>query len=101
MIRHVRAFFDEIGETLGLFHHPPAAVVEVVVEGARQRLFPAGSQALAEVEALVAARGEARLARDFERADSLRQRLIALGVEVRDTRDGSLWRPALHESCAD
>jgi cysteinyl-tRNA synthetase len=41
-----------------------------------------------EVERLAAERQEARDARDFERADRLRDELAALGWEIRDTADG-------------
>ena len=41
-----------------------------------------------EVRALVTARVEARAARDFARADELRDRLAALGWTVRDTPQG-------------
>jgi cysteinyl-tRNA synthetase len=41
-----------------------------------------------EAEALMAEREEARAARDFERADQLRERLAALGWEVRDSVQG-------------
>ena len=52
-------------------------------------------EASAEVEAtiarLLAARAEARRARDFARADALRDGLIAAGVEVKDTAAGAEW----------
>ncbi len=47
----------------------------------------------AEVEALVAEREAARAARDFPRADAARDRLAALGYEVRDLPDGPELRP--------
>ncbi len=40
--------------------------------------------------ALLARRAEAREARDFATSDALRDELAALGVEVRDTRDGQV-----------
>ena len=43
----------------------------------------------AEAEALLAEREAARAARDFERADALRDRLAAMGWEVRDSADGA------------
>ncbi|MET0811030.1 MAG: cysteine--tRNA ligase, partial [Thermoleophilaceae bacterium] len=41
-----------------------------------------------EVERMAAERQEARAARDFERADRLRDELAARGWEIRDTADG-------------
>ncbi|MEZ4390445.1 MAG: DALR domain-containing protein, partial [Polyangiales bacterium] len=46
----------------------------------------------AQVEGLIAAREDARLARDFARADELRQALSALRIEVRDGASGTTWR---------
>ena len=43
-------------------------------------------------EELIAAREQARAARDFAAADRLRDQLAAMGVEVTDTRGGTTWR---------
>ncbi|HVF13706.1 MAG TPA: hypothetical protein VM942_03855 [Acidimicrobiales bacterium] len=43
------------------------------------------------VEALLDARRQARTERRFADADGLRDRLVAAGVEVRDTPDGTEW----------
>ena len=39
-------------------------------------------------EALMVEREKARAAKDFERADAIREELAALGWEVRDSSDG-------------
>lgn len=44
------------------------------------------------VEALIAERAEARAAKDWARADALRDRLTAAGVALEDGRDGATWR---------
>jgi cysteinyl-tRNA synthetase len=44
-----------------------------------------------EVAALLAEREAARAARDFARADALRERLTAGGVDVQDSRAGTAW----------
>jgi len=41
---------------------------------------------------MIAARAQARVDRDFARADALRDELSALGVEVMDGTEGSRWR---------
>ena len=41
-----------------------------------------------EVKKLAEARAQARLAKDFRKSDELRDKLIALGWEARDTKDG-------------
>ena len=94
---YLRALIREAAEVLGLFHHDPAQTAAEILNLAKDRLFPAGSAAEAEVEKLVADRVAARGAKDFALADELRGKLTLLGVEVRDTREGSQWRPLLGE----
>ena len=43
------------------------------------------------VEALLSARLRAREARDWAAADGIRDRLLAAGIELRDTPDGTSW----------
>jgi cysteinyl-tRNA synthetase len=43
------------------------------------------------VDALLDARSTAREAHRYDEADRLRDRLLALGVEVRDTPTGTSW----------
>ncbi len=57
---------------------------------------PAARDPLAEkVEALLAEREAARKARDFARADAIRDELTALGIEVMDTPEGPKWKKML------
>jgi cysteinyl-tRNA synthetase len=54
------------------------------------RLEP--EEADAPVEAIVQEREEARKSKDWERADQLRRRLLEMGIEVFDTREGPVWK---------
>jgi cysteinyl-tRNA synthetase len=45
----------------------------------------------AEIDALVRERDEARAARDFARADALRDDLTARGIKLEDTASGTVW----------
>ncbi|HET7444936.1 MAG TPA: cysteine--tRNA ligase [Solirubrobacterales bacterium] len=47
-----------------------------------------GAEADSDAEALMAEREEARAAKDFERADEIRDRLAAMGWTVRDSAEG-------------
>jgi len=53
---------------------------------------PERSEADAEIDALVAERDEARRARDFARADALRDTLAERGIELLDGQEGTRWR---------
>jgi len=46
----------------------------------------------AQVEALVTQRTQAKQAKDFGRADQIRDQLKQMGIEVTDTPDGPKWR---------
>ena len=45
----------------------------------------------AEIDALVRERDEARAARDFARADALRDELTGRGIKLEDTPNGTVW----------
>jgi cysteinyl-tRNA synthetase len=51
----------------------------------------AAAEGDAEVASLVEERTAARAARDFARADAIRDRLAALGVVIEDTPHGTVW----------
>jgi len=68
------------GRILGLFEHRPAADT-------------AGLDA-AEIERLIAERNDARKAKDFTKADAIRDQLTEMGVVIEDTPGGTVWRKA-------
>jgi cysteinyl-tRNA synthetase len=75
---------------LGLFEAEPAAWLAAH----RARRCRARAIDVAAVEAQIAARTEARRAKDFARADALREALKQGGIEIMDTPRGTTWRVA-------
>ncbi|WP_163557329.1 cysteine--tRNA ligase [Halomonas sp. NO4] len=72
-----------LGDVLGLLDQEPAYFLK------------GGEVALplpeAEIEAKIAARAEAKKARDFAAADAIRDELAALGIQLKDSREGTRW----------
>ena len=48
----------------------------------------------AEIEKMIEERQAARKARDFKRADEIRDELLAQGIILEDTREGVKWKRA-------
>jgi cysteinyl-tRNA synthetase len=74
---------QERAEAMALLRH--ANRVLDVIE------FP-GASLDAEVERLIAMREQARQARDFARSDEIRAQLLAMGIQLDDTKDGPRWK---------
>ena len=45
------------------------------------------------IERLMAQRNEAKSLKNYSEADSIRQQLFTMGVEIFDSKDGSEWKP--------
>ena len=54
-------------------------------------LFPPKEDLDAEIESLIEARQEARKNKDFARADQIRDQLLSMGIQLKDTREGVKW----------
>jgi cysteinyl-tRNA synthetase len=67
----------------------PGALREMLELMGLETVAQAEQGAGAEAEALLAEREEARAAKDFARADEIREQLAELGWEVRDSSDGA------------
>jgi cysteinyl-tRNA synthetase len=57
-------------------------------------IVPLGAAPAASAAAMTHARDEARAARDFARADALRDALAEVGVTLTDTKEGTTWSVA-------
>lgn len=76
------------GAVLGILQRAPAEVLREI----RDLRAAALKIDVAEVDRMIQAREEARAAKDWARADALRDQLAALNVEVMDSAQGSTWR---------
>ncbi|AMD00476.1 cysteine--tRNA ligase [Halomonas chromatireducens] len=72
-----------LGGVLGLLQQEP----EAFLKGGAGEL-PLSE---AEIEAKIVARAEAKKARDFAAADGIRDELAALGIILKDSREGTSW----------
>jgi cysteinyl-tRNA synthetase len=57
-------------------------------------LTQAAKDADAHVENLIARRNDARRAKDFKEADRIRDELLAMGIVLKDTKEGTTWEIA-------
>ena len=51
----------------------------------------ADDELVAFIESKIAERKEAKVAKDFARADAIRDELLSKGVAIKDTREGTVW----------
>jgi cysteinyl-tRNA synthetase len=77
-----------VGGALGVLQRPPAAALRALRDKAAARR---GIEE-AWVDAKLAARSEARKAKDFARSDALRDELLAKGVAIMDGPEGTSWK---------
>ena len=53
-----------------------------------------GAAEAAQIEALIVERASAKAARDFARADAIRQQLADMGIVLKDSAQGTQWERA-------
>ena len=71
-------------ELMGLLQQPPEAWFQSAVKD--DAIDPEA------IEALIQARDEAKLAKDYARADAIRNELSEAGVQLEDGQNGTTWR---------
>ncbi len=72
------------GRLLGILQHNPDEWL--------QGMISPGGIGAADIEVLIAQRQQAKLSRDYARADRIREDLLAQGVVLEDSREGTRWK---------
>jgi len=87
LLAHARHLFVETGDVLGLFGSKPARWLEGI------KTARAGEMDITpeEIERLIVERAEARKAKDFKRSDEIRDLLLARGIQLLDSAQGTTW----------
>jgi cysteinyl-tRNA synthetase len=76
-----------LGGVLGLLQAEPLAFLQTVHADSN-------NGDIAQIETLIADRAAAKAARDFARADQIRQQLSGMGVVLKDSAQGTQWERA-------
>ena len=84
----IRRELAAVAAATGLFAEAPAAFLE----SARRRGQERAGLCVAEIEAAIAARNDARLRKDFRQADAIREQLRQQGILLEDTPSGTMWK---------
>ena len=74
----------QLGSILGLLQQVP----QTFLKGTQQQGMPLSES---EIEAKIAQRIEAKVNKDFAQADAIRDELAALGIILKDSREGTSW----------
>ncbi|BBI50949.1 hypothetical protein HORIV_33700 [Vreelandella olivaria] len=74
----------QLGSILGLLQQAP----QTFLKGTQQQGMPLSES---EIEAKIAQRIEAKANKDFAQADAIRDELAALGIILKDSREGTSW----------
>jgi len=87
-LRALGAKLTELCGIMGLLGEPPVAFLQ----GLRARELSELTISPAEIERLIIERREARAAKNWGRADEIRDQLLAAGIELKDSAGATTWQ---------
>ncbi len=87
-LRELAGKLTELCGIMGLLGEPPTAFLQSL----RARELAELTITPAEIEQLIIARREARAAKNWGRADEIRDQLLAAGIELKDGAAGTTWQ---------
>jgi cysteinyl-tRNA synthetase len=82
-----QANFTRLGGVLGVLRHPARSYLEAE----KGRHLTSAGLDVAGIERLIGERTAARKAKDFKRSDAIRDQLLAQGVVLKDSAEGTTW----------
>ncbi|MBP6918862.1 MAG: cysteine--tRNA ligase [Legionellaceae bacterium] len=80
------ATLKHLGSILGILQNPVETFLQAMV------MVPSEGVSKEEIEQFIDARNQARLDKDWQRADEIRHALLEQGIELEDTKSGTIWR---------
>ena len=85
--KHLARAVEEVVEVFGILAEEPGEFLETVKRGDVEETGLSEQ----EIRGLIDERNQARKAKDFRRADEIRDTLRAKGIQLKDSAEGTLW----------
>jgi len=87
-LRDAAAIFRELAGVLGLVRHDPAAMVAA----AKAKVLAGLELSEEEIMGLIVKRNQARSVKDWASSDQVRDQLLAHGIVLKDSPEGTSWQ---------